>query len=89
MWNPKVWTSEQIKIYGAVVAKKLTVAGDVQHLKMPGKQDELYVVRWLAGWLAYLLTGDVEDQGGGSLGDEANSEQSFCSLITAKLIVCF
>ena len=66
-----------------------SLAGDVQHLKMPGKQDELYVVRWLAGWLAYLLTGDVEDQGGGSLGDEANSEQSFCSLITAKLIVCF
>lgn len=27
----------------------VTVAGDVQHLKMPGKQDELYVVRWLPG----------------------------------------
>ena len=47
---------------------------------MPGKQDELSVVRWLRL---------VEDRGGGSLGDEANSEQSFCSLITAKLIVCF
>ena len=67
----------------------LTVAGDVQHQKMPGKQDELCVVRRLTVGLAYLLTGDVEDQGGGSGGDEANSEQSFCSLITAKLIVCF
>ena len=33
----------------AYIVLGVTVAGDVQHLKMPGKQDELYVVRWLAG----------------------------------------